>query len=290
MTREYLLKPEIQRLRVMLEFIMQNTRETYTSLAKNWDMDVQYIYDFNDTKNQKNTGNREWLKQVTTFYLELREDIRKAESGDDRDATVSNADPMPLAFDDEEDAAQDGDQLERTKRNMGLDENILRSDANRIAGSYRCYVLVDRDTVAVTWLQLYPMRRLPLPGFTAWRPDADGERRTFSGYYFMYEKILYLIGHRHGRAYPWNVIAVPVDRDGPADFLGELSASTNSHAAILTKCFLERDLDETELRRDTDMVLGEKPLSEVLEKFPELAKAFRPDALRTVDRPATSPV
>lgn len=285
MARDYLLKPEIARLREMLAFIMENTEETYVSLADQWDMDVQYIYDFNDTKNKKNSGNRDWFAKVSRFHRELLEDIRRAELGQEASRNPVTAEALSPFDGEEDDGAQSGDQLARIKRNMGLDENILRSDADRIAGSYRCYVLVERDLVAVTWLQLYPMRHHPLPGFTAWRPDADGEKRTFSGYYYMYENILYLVGHRQRRAWPWNVIAVPVQRNSEVDYIGELSASTNTQAAILTRCYLEREKDETELRRDTNAVLGEKPLSEVLERLPELAKAFRGDLIRTVDRP-----
>lgn len=282
MRRAYLLKPEVAKLRDMLKFIVGNTEETYVSLADHWDMDVQYIYDFNDLKNQKNKGNKNWFIQVREYYLELLEDIRTAELLD------AVEDASDFETNGETSAAKVGDQLFRTKRNMGLDEAILRADAGRISGSYRCYVLLAPDRVAVTWVELYPMLKLPLPAFTAWRPDADGERRTFAGYYYIYERILYLIGHRIATAYPWNMIAVPVARDGEADFSGELSASTNRHAAVMTKCYLERlsAAEEEVIRKNPDAELGEKPLVEVCERLPELQRLFRGDVVRNVDRPS----
>lgn len=275
MKRTYLLKPEIAKLREMLRFIVENTEETYVSLASLWGMEVQYIYDFNDIKNQKNKGNRRWFDQVRAYYLELLKDIREAELLD--------------AVEDGEEADQGGDQLVKIKLDMGLDEKILRADAERISGHYRCYVLVETDKVALTWLELYDKRKRPLPAFTAWRPDAEGEKRTFSGYYYMYEGILYLVGHRKGSAYPWNMIAVPRQRGDETDFLAELSASTNRHAAIMTRCYLERITSEEaeRFRQNPDNELGERSLPEACEKMPELKLLMGKDALHRIDRPAS---
>lgn len=165
-------------------------------------------------------------------------------------------------------------------REMGLDKEILAADVDRIKGTYLCYTL-NRDGIGVTCLTLYKSPASQWwPEFTAWRPGL-----TVQGYYYIYRKVLYLIGHISETAFPRVMTFWPDKSVHSSDLIGTITSSTRNDLSMFTWCYLRR-ADEDELRGRRWKDLGQISIDELRERDRIISDFFEGRTVTAVALPS----
>lgn len=148
----------------------------------------------------------------------------------------------------------------------------IEASVEACAGSYLLYNETATGYV-VSWYELLRSNeRFPIPPFTAWRVDNQGNEVKFSGFYYQYQKTLFLLGHMVDTPYPRTIFLVPVGGKSK-DRYGVISGASMADILFASPCYLER-LDDAIHRRECDAI-GEYDRDTFENRFPDVTTSLK---------------
>ena len=217
-------------------------------------------------QNGKTTTYKEFVKGTTIEFKDIwdfNNGRLKNPSRQFYDSVIEQARKLHLL---PQEVGETPDLLSIIKSELSLEDERVADYSKEYEGSYHFLLRTGELEVTIGELMLTRMGRSELlPNFRLWRPNKKGDDLYYQGYYYEFDKNLYLVGNETDTAYGRMIILAKRTKKDGDYFEGRVFAGTKTDVFVLMPCVVIKKSPDDHI----DVSMGEFILGDIKKLYPD---------------------